>query len=110
MADNAAQARDRLSFADARLTEAQSEVAAGDGAGAAVGIRAAEQAVDQASRLQEAIEKLAADLAEAERGGAALVTELDADLAAAAATPTRTRASHRSSRRRARTSTPPARG
>ena len=87
VADNAAQARDRLSFADARLTEAQSEVAAGDGAGAAVGIRAAEQAVDQASRLQEAIEKLAADLADAERGGAALVTELDADLAAAAATP-----------------------
>ncbi|MFL0565781.1 TPM domain-containing protein [Microbacterium sp. 179-I 1D1 NHS] len=87
VADNPAQTRDRLSFADARLTDAQTELAAGDGAGAAVGIRAAEQAVDQATRLQDAVEKLAADLSAAEQEGAALVTELDADLAAAAATP-----------------------
>lgn len=87
VADNPVQARDRLSFADARLSEAQTELAAGDGAGAAVGIRAAEQAVDQATRLQDAVEKLAADLSAAEQEGAALVTELDADLAAAAATP-----------------------
>ncbi|MFJ6679982.1 TPM domain-containing protein [Microbacterium sp. NPDC091382] len=87
VADNPAQARDRLAFVDARLAEAQTEVAAGNGAGAAVGIRAAEQAVDQAVRLQDAVGKLAADLSAAEREGAALVTELDADLAAAAATP-----------------------
>lgn len=87
IADNPAQARDRLTFADARLTEAQAEVSAGDGTGAAVGIRAAEQAVEQAEHLHTAVEKLAADLASAERDGAALVTELEADLAAAAATP-----------------------
>lgn len=87
VADNPDQARDRLTFADARLAEAQREIAAGDGAPAAVGIRAAEQAVAQAAQLQDAITKLAADLEAAERDGAALVTELEADLAAAAATP-----------------------
>ncbi|MDT3317819.1 TPM domain-containing protein [Microbacterium sp. KSW4-11] len=87
VADNPEQARDRLTFADARLAEAQREVAAGDGAAAAVGIRAAEQAVAQATQLQDAITKLAADFEAAERDGAALVTELEADLAAAAATP-----------------------
>ncbi|MFI8631211.1 TPM domain-containing protein [Microbacterium sp. NPDC077663] len=87
VADNPAQARDRLTFADARLAEAQREVAAGDGAGATVGIRAAEQAVAQAAQLQDALTKLSADLQAAERDGAALVTELEADLAAAAATP-----------------------
>lgn len=87
IADNPDQARDRLTFADARLAEAQREVAAGDGAAAAVGIRSAEQAVAQAAGLQDAIKKLAADLETAERDGAALVTELEADLAAAAATP-----------------------
>ncbi len=87
VADNPEQARDRLTFADARLAEAQREVAAGDGAAAAVGIRAAEQAVAQAAQLQDAMTKLAADLEAAERDGAALVTELEADLAAAAATP-----------------------
>lgn len=87
VADNPEQARDRLTFADARLAEAQREVAAGDGAAAAVGIRAAEQAVAQAAQLQDAITKLVADFEAAERDGAALVTELEADLAAAAATP-----------------------
>ncbi|MEU2203323.1 TPM domain-containing protein [Microbacterium oleivorans] len=87
VADNPEQARDRLTFADARLAEAQREVAAGDGAAAAVGIHAAEQAVAQAAQLQDAMTKLAADVEAAERDGAALVTELEADLAAAAATP-----------------------
>lgn len=87
VADNPDQVRDRLTFADARLAEAQREVASGDGAAAAVGIRAAEQAVAQAAQLQDAITKLAADLEAAERDGAALVTDLEADLAAAAATP-----------------------
>lgn len=87
VADNPAQARDRLAFADARLADAQREVAAGDGAAAAVGIRAAEQAVGQAAQLQDAVAKLGDDLEAAERDGAALVTELEADLAAAAATP-----------------------
>lgn len=87
VADNPAQARDRLAFADARLADAQREVAAGDGAAAAVGIRAAEQAVAQAAQLQDAVAKLGDDLEAAERDGAALVTELEADLAAAAATP-----------------------
>lgn len=87
VADNAAQVRDRLAFADERLAEAQTAVAAGDGSAAAVGIRAAEQAVDQAAHLTAAVDTLAADLAEAERDGATLVADLEADLAAAAATP-----------------------
>jgi hypothetical protein len=87
VADNPAQVRDRLAFADERLTEAQSAVAAGDGAAAAVGIRASEQAVDQAAHLIDAVETLTADLGAAERDGAALIADLEADLAAATATP-----------------------
>jgi uncharacterized membrane protein YgcG len=85
--DNPEQARQRLAFADEQLTAAQAAIGAGDGGEAAVGIRAAEEAVGQATLLENAIEKLATDLAEGERNAAALVTELETDIATASALP-----------------------
>lgn len=85
--DNPAQARQRLAFADEQLTAAQTAIGAGDGGEAAVGIRAAEEAVGQATLLEDAIEKLAADLTAGERNATALVAELESDIAAAAALP-----------------------
>lgn len=87
VADNPEQVRQRLAFADEQLTAAQAAIAAGDGGEAAVGIRAAEEAVGQATLLENAIDKLAADLAEGERSASALVTELQSDIAAASAMP-----------------------
>ncbi|HKP08589.1 MAG TPA: TPM domain-containing protein, partial [Microbacterium sp.] len=85
--DNPEQARQRLAFADEQLTVAQAAIGAGDGGEAAVGIRAAEEAVGQATLLENAIDKLQADLAEGERSAAALVAELESDIAAASALP-----------------------
>jgi uncharacterized membrane protein YgcG/predicted nucleic acid-binding Zn-ribbon protein len=85
--DNPGQARQRLAFADEQLTAAQAAIAAGDGGEAAVGIRAAEEAVGQAMLLENAIEKLATDLAQGERSASALMTELQNDIAAASALP-----------------------
>ncbi|MBW9093772.1 TPM domain-containing protein [Microbacterium jejuense] len=87
VADNPAQAQQRLAFADEQLTAAQAAIGAGDGGEAAVGIRAAEEAVAQATLLENAIGKLADDLAAGERNAAALVTELQGDIAAASALP-----------------------
>lgn len=87
VADNADQARARLDFASEQLAEAQSDVGAGRGGEAAVGIRAAEDAVDQALLLEKAIDDLATGLADAERQAAALLGELDTDLATAASLP-----------------------
>ncbi len=85
--DNPEQARARLGFADEQLAAAQTAIGAGDGGEAAVGIRAAEEAVGQATLLENAIDKLATDLAEGERNAAALVAELESDTAAASALP-----------------------
>ncbi|MFT4051807.1 MAG: TPM domain-containing protein [Microbacterium sp.] len=87
IADNPAQAQQRLAFADEHLAAAQKDVGAGDGAQAAVGIRAAEDAVAQADLLHKAIGKLAADLAKAESDAAALVANLEQDIAVASAMP-----------------------
>ena len=62
-------------------------IGAGDGGEAAVGIRAAEEAVGQATLLEDAIEKLATDLAAGERNATALIAELEQDIAAASALP-----------------------
>jgi len=85
--DNPEQARQRLAFADEQLTAAQAAIGAGDGGEAAVGIRAAEEAVGQATLLENAIDKLQADLAEGERNATALVAELEGDIVAASALP-----------------------
>ncbi len=87
VADNAEQARSRLAFADEQLTQAQAAIGAGDGATAAIGIRAAEEAVGQAHQLETAIHSLASALAEGEKGALALITDIEGDLATVAALP-----------------------
>lgn len=76
-----------LAFADEQLRAAQSAVGAGDGSRAAVGIRAAEDAIAEAQTLQDAVGKLGADLAQGDQDAARLIAELETDLAAAAALP-----------------------
>ncbi|MFK4115442.1 TPM domain-containing protein [Microbacterium sp. NPDC006705] len=85
--DNPEQVRSRLDYADEQLATAQRSIAAGDGAAAAVSLRAAEGAVAQAAQLEAAVEKVAADLATAERDAAALITDLEQDVAAAVGVP-----------------------
>lgn len=85
--DNPAQARDRISFADAQLAEADADLAAGRSGEAAVGIRAAEAALAQARLLQHAVDRLGADLSAAEQAIARLLAELEADVASAQALP-----------------------
>lgn len=85
--DNPEQARQRLTFAQEQLSAAQTAIGAGDGGEAAVSIRAAEDAVAQARTLQDAIGVLADDLAEGERDAAALLAELEKDIATASALP-----------------------
>lgn len=87
VADNPDQARQRIAFADGQLTAAQTAMGAGKGGEAAVGIRAAEEAISQAVMLQNAIDKLAADLATGETSAAALIAELEQDVAVAATLP-----------------------
>ena len=87
VADNPDQARARLEFAAEQLAEAQRDVGAGRGGEAAIGIRAAEDAVDQARLIEKAVDDLATNLAEGERQASALVSELETDLATAASLP-----------------------
>ncbi|MFT4136241.1 TPM domain-containing protein [Microbacterium sp.] len=87
VADNPDQARQRIAFADERLAAAQASVGAGDGAAAAVDIRAAEEAVSQARLLEQAIDSLAADLTKSEQGATAMIAELEKDLAVARSLP-----------------------
>jgi uncharacterized membrane protein YgcG len=87
VADNPAQARQRIAFADEQIAAAEAALGAGKGGEAAVSIRAAEEAVGQAVLLEDAIEKLGKDFAEGERSAAALITELEGDIAAASALP-----------------------
>ena len=87
VADNPDQARQRLQFADEQLAAAEAAIGAGKGGEAAVSIKAAEEAVGQALLLEEAIDKLGSDLAAGERSAAALITELEGDIAAASALP-----------------------
>ncbi|MCR2793835.1 TPM domain-containing protein [Microbacterium sp. zg.Y625] len=87
VADNPQQARERIAFADEQLAQAASAVAAGDGGTAAVGIRAAEDAVEQAALLEDAIGRLQADLGKAEKDAVALIADLEHDMAVAASLP-----------------------
>lgn len=87
VADNPDQARQRIAFADERLAAAQASVGAGNGSAAAVDIRAAEEAVGQARLLEQAIDKLSADLAQGEKDAAAMVAELEKDIGIARSLP-----------------------
>ncbi|MFE7845970.1 TPM domain-containing protein [Microbacterium sp. NPDC057407] len=85
--DNPEQARQRIAFAREQLIAARTALNAGDRGEAAVGIRAAEEAVGQAVLLEQAIDKLAADLTAGEQRAAALITELEQDVIAARGLP-----------------------
>ncbi|WP_338672731.1 TPM domain-containing protein [Streptomyces sp. SCSIO 30461] len=81
VAGDVEQARQRLLFASATLGEARRALEQGDNAAAAVQIRAAEGAVDQATRLIDAVDRRAQDLAEAAGKLPGALSETDADLA-----------------------------
>ncbi|MFK0226318.1 TPM domain-containing protein [Streptomyces sp. NPDC090303] len=83
VAGDVEQAKDRLVFATAHADQARGRIDAGDNGGAAVHIRAAEGAVDQAARLIEAVDRRARELAEAVGKLPGALAETDADLAEA---------------------------
>lgn len=87
VADNPDQAAERLTFATNALAEARTGLTAGEASAAAVDIRAAEEAIDQAKLLVDAVDRLAADLQRAESGIPAMLADLDSDLATARALP-----------------------
>ena len=87
VADNPDQAAERLTFATNALAEARARLAAGEPSAAAVGIRAAEEAVDQAQLLVDAVDRLAADLQRAESGIPEVLADLDTDVATARGLP-----------------------
>ncbi|MCB5166904.1 TPM domain-containing protein [Streptomyces bambusae] len=81
VAGNVEQAKDRLLFATTSLGEARAALAAGDASRAAVHVRAAEGAVDQAAILVSAVDRRARELAEAAGKLDGALTETDTDLA-----------------------------
>lgn len=82
---NAEQAREVLALADAQLAEAQQLVASGDTGEAAAAVHTAENAADQATRLERSVTALGATLQEAEHQAAALITDLEGDIVRARA-------------------------
>ncbi|WP_311257635.1 TPM domain-containing protein [Microbacterium sp. WCS2018Hpa-9] len=83
VADNPAQAQERALLADRSIEAAAQAIAAGRSGEAAFAIRTAEQSVAQAAQLVQAISALGAELTNIEAQAHALVTELQADIAAA---------------------------
>ncbi|MFF9841863.1 TPM domain-containing protein [Streptomyces sp. NPDC013740] len=75
------QAKDRLVFATSTVNRARQLIDDGDNGAAAVQIRAAEGAVDQAARLIEAVDRRSKELAEAVGGLPGALAETEADLA-----------------------------
>lgn len=87
VADNPAQARSRLAFTDAQIRTADQAIAAGETGQAAVAVRAAEGAVQQATQLEDAVEQLQHGLSEADERAAALIAELESDIQTARSLP-----------------------
>jgi hypothetical protein len=87
VADNPEQATSRIAFARAALTEAGEELTAGDNGAAAVAIRGAEESIDQADVLLDAIERLGRDLAAADDSITAGLADLRRDVSTARAFP-----------------------
>ncbi|GAA2073297.1 TPM domain-containing protein [Microbacterium hatanonis] len=85
--DNVDQARARITFAEEQLTAAQTALDAGETGEAAVGIRAAEEAVGQAVVLETAIDTLATDLAAEDRQAAAVIEGIEQDIRTAMTLP-----------------------
>ncbi|WPW31173.1 TPM domain-containing protein [Streptomyces atratus] len=75
------QAKDRLVFATSGLNQARQSVDSGNNAAAAVYVRAAEGAVDQATTLVDAVDRRSRELAEAAGRLPAALTETETDLA-----------------------------
>ncbi|MFI6942128.1 TPM domain-containing protein [Streptomyces sp. NPDC050418] len=75
------EAKERLLFATENLNQARQAVDAGQNGPAAVHLRAAEGAVDQAGTLVEAVNRLAAELGQAEAKLPGALTETETDLA-----------------------------
>ncbi|MFG2626991.1 TPM domain-containing protein [Streptomyces sp. NPDC048473] len=75
------QAKDRLVFATSSLNQARQSVDSGNNAAAAVYVRATEGAVDQATRLVDAVDRRGRELAEAAGKLPAALTETETDLA-----------------------------
>ncbi|MFF2325117.1 MULTISPECIES: TPM domain-containing protein [unclassified Streptomyces] len=75
------QAKDRLVFATSCLNRARQSVDSGNNAAAAVHVRAAEGAVDQAAILVDAVDRRSRELAEAASRLSAALTETQTDLA-----------------------------
>lgn len=87
VAENPSHAQQRLSLADAEIAEATKQIAAGNNGEAAFAIRTAEAAVQQSEELTAAVTTLGANLVAVEEQARALIADLEADLAAAAAMP-----------------------
>jgi len=85
VADNDAEATERLAFAVDSAAAAKQKIEAGETAGAAVSVLAAEEAVDQAGQLLDAVDRLAAALEQASAGLQNAVQETTQDLAEAKA-------------------------
>ncbi|MFF7214327.1 TPM domain-containing protein [Streptomyces sp. NPDC008238] len=83
VAGHVEQARDRLVFAAAQVDQAREAVAAGAGGTAAVHLRAAEGAIDQAGTFVDAVGRLGTELAEAAGKLPGALTETETDLAEA---------------------------
>jgi tetratricopeptide (TPR) repeat protein len=83
--DNDAEAMERLAFAADSAAAAKQKIEAGDTAAAAVSVLAAEEAVDQAGQLLDAVDRLAAALEQASAGLQNAVQETTQDLAEAKA-------------------------
>lgn len=81
--DNPAQARERAALADRSIEAARAAITAGRSGEAAFAIRTAEQSVAQAGQLVQAITALGSELVAIESQAQALITELQADIAAA---------------------------
>ncbi|MFD7261037.1 TPM domain-containing protein [Streptomyces sp. NPDC059874] len=81
VASNPEQAEERMLFATTSLDEARAALDAGDNGKAAVHVRAAEGAVDQAATLVDAVERRAQELAQAAGKLPGALNEAETDLA-----------------------------
>ncbi|MEU6902851.1 TPM domain-containing protein [Streptomyces virginiae] len=81
VSSNPEQAKDRLLFAATNLGLGHAAVDAGENGTAAVHVRSAEAAVDQAATLMDAVERRAQELAEAAGKLPGALTETETDLA-----------------------------
>ncbi|MFC1415098.1 TPM domain-containing protein [Streptacidiphilus cavernicola] len=79
------EADQRLEFARGSLAQARQALSGGDSSGAAVFVRAAEGALDQAGTLLESVTRRAGELEQAEAGLRSAIAETEADLAEARA-------------------------